>query len=307
MFADRVLEAVDQKQSFLVVGIDPSLERLPQAMLREAEVAGGSALKVAERALTQFGTELVQATASYAVAVKPQLAFFERYGSYGMRAFETIVRVAKEHGLLVIADGKRNDIGSTAEAYAAAYLEDGPLAVDALTVNAYLGSDGIGPFLKRCKANGRGVFILVKTSNPSSGEFQDAIVDRQPLYERMGLAVQAWNEPIGARGFGAAGAVVGATYPDQLAEMRRVMPNALFLVPGYGAQGGTADDVVPAFNEQGYGGLINSSRGIMYAYDQFPEMGVGEAQAKAAQEARNAINVALRKAGRLPRAFGGRS
>lgn len=304
MFADRLFDAVDRKQSALVVGIDPSLERLPKALLQEAEAAGGNALEVAGRALTRFGIELIEATAEYAAAVKPQLAYFERYGSYGLRAFEQIVAAARSAGLIVIADGKRNDIGSTADAYAAAYLEDGPLAVDALTVNAYLGEDGVTPFIARCRENGRGIFVLVKTSNPSSGQFQDRLIDSSPLYEWVGRAVEAWNTEVGVRGFGPVGAVVGATYPGELAKLRQLMPRTPFLVPGYGAQGGTAQDVVPAFDDTGYGALINSSRAIMYAYEKEPDLSRQEAQARAAEQARDAINGALQEAGKLPPTWG---
>lgn len=302
-FADRVLDAIDEKGSALVVGVDPTVERLPSTLLQEAEVAGGTRLDIIERALTRFGVDLVRATAPYAVAIKPQLAFFEIYGSQGMRALERIIQEARAEGLLVIADGKRNDIGSTAEGYATAYLGgEGPLAVDALTVNAYLGSDGIEPFLSRCERNGCGIFVLVKTSNPSSGEFQDLEVDGTPLYERVARAVHAWGGQPNARGYTHVGAVVGATYPAQLAALRESMPHALFLVPGYGAQGGTADDVVPAFDiETGYGALINSSRQIMYAYEA--ANGAGEpytvAQAAAAKAARDAICSALDRARRL--------
>lgn len=304
MFADRLLDAMDRKRSALVVGIDPSLERLPRALVAEAEAAGGSGLEVAEHALTRFGIELIEATAQYAAAVKPQLAYFERYGSYGLRAFERIVAEARAAGLIVIADGKRNDIGSTAEAYASAYLEQGPLAVDALTINAYLGEDGVAPFVARCKENDRGVFVLVKTSNPSSGQFQDLTVAGSPLYEVVGRTVEGWNNETGVRGFGSVGAVVGATYPEELARLRDLMPHTLFLVPGFGAQGGTAADVVPAFNAQGYGALINSSRAIMYAFEKDPGSSVQEAQARAAKDARDAINSVLEQAGKLPTAWG---
>lgn len=304
MFADRLLDAIDRKRSFLVVGIDPALERLPKELLQEAEAAGGDRWEVAERAITRFGIELIAATAEYAVAIKPQLAYFERYGWRGLRAFERIVQEARASGLLVIADGKRNDIGSTAEAYAEAYLGDAPFAVDALTVNAYLGKDGVEPFISRGEASGRGLFVLVKTSNPSSGELQDLVAEGERLYIRVGRAVQGWNLPPGKRGFGSVGAVVGATYPEQLAELRRLMPNTLFLVPGFGAQGGTATDVVGAFDsDTGYGGLINSSRAIMYAYEANPGMERTAAQGEAARQARDAINAALEAAGRLPKAF----
>ena len=290
-----------------MVGIDPSLERLPREILQQAEAAGGTYLEVAERALTCFGLELIEATADYAVAVKPQLAYFERYGSHGLRALERIVAAARAKDLIVIADGKRNDIGSTAEAYATAYLEDGPLAADALSVNPYLGEDGIKPFIARCRDRGRGIFVLVKTSNPSSGRFQDLVAAGRPVFEHVGLAVESWNDEKGDRGFGAVGAVVGATYPEELARLRSLMPSTLFLVPGFGAQGAAARDVVPAFDEQGYGALINSSRAIMYAYEKAPHLRPHEAQARAAQEARAAINRALDEGGKLPAAWGGKA
>lgn len=305
MFADRVLAAVNKKQSALVVGIDPALERLPASLLNEARRGGGGTYAAAGRALSRFGIELLHAAAPYAVAIKPQLAYFERYGSYGLQALEEIVAAARAAGLLVIADGKRNDIGSTAEAYAAAYLgDDSPLAVDALTVNAYLGSDGVEPFLQLCRKNGRGIFVLVKTSNPSSGQFQDLKLEDEPLYRHVARAVETWTQPVGAGGYGVCGAVVGATYPRQLAELREAMPHAMFLVPGFGAQGGTADDVAAAFSpETGYGALINSSRAIMYAYEKKDDVPFTQAQADAARAARDAINEALDRSGRKPRAF----
>src|SRR5690625_1767772 len=173
-FADRLAAAIHEKNSVLMVGIDPRLDLFPASVLQAAEEAGGSRLEVAERALSKFGCDVVEAVGPYAVAVKPQLAYFEPYGSYGLRAYEVIVAAARKAGLLVVADGKRNDIGSTAEAYAAAFLgEESPLAADAVTVNAYLGDDGIEPFLAQARQHGKGIFALVKTSNPSSGQFQD--------------------------------------------------------------------------------------------------------------------------------------
>lgn len=306
MFPDKVIKSIDAKQSALVVGIDPSWDRLPLSLRAAAEQRGGSKPEQVGWALARFGIDLLHATADHAAAIKPQLAYFERYGSAGMQALEEIIREAKQCGMLVIADGKRNDIGSTAEAYADAYLGmDGPLAVDALTINAYLGSDGVMPFLHKCKENGKGVFILVKTSNPSSGEFQDVSVNGEPLYETVGQAVNRWNDTVGAAGFGPAGAVIGATYPKQLEQLRALMPKSIFLVPGFGAQGGTAADVVPAFcRKSGYGALINSSRGIMYAYEQNKTAATPQdAQRQAAMDASAAINEALQQAGRLPASF----
>ena len=239
--------------------------------------------------MKRFGCDIVEAVAPYAVAVKPQLAYFEPYGSYGLRAYETIVAAAREAGLLVVADGKRNDIGSTAEAYAAAFLgEESPLAADAVTVNAYLGEDGVAPFLALAREHGKGIFVLVKTSNPSSGQFQDLVADGRPIYEHVAAAVEQWSTPVGESGYGPAGAVVGATYPEQLRQLRTAMPHAVFLVPGFGAQGGTADDVVGAFDENGLGAVVNSSRQVIFAYRDAGWQGADyrEAQAAAACTAR---------------------
>lgn len=302
-FADRLAAAIREKNSVLMVGIDPRLDLLPPSVLWAAEEAGGSFLEVAERALTQFGLDIVEAVAPFAVAVKPQLAYFEPYGSYGMRAYETIVAAAREAGLLVVADGKRNDIGSTAEAYAAAFLgEASPLTADAVTVNAYLGDDGVEPFLLQAREHGKGIFVLVKTSNPSSGQFQDLVAAGRPIYEHVAAAVEHWSTPIGESGYGPAGAVVGATYPEQLGQLRASMPHAVFLVPGFGAQGGTADDVVGAFDENGLGAVVNSSRQVIFAYRNAEWQGVDhrEAQAAAARTARDQLNEALQRAGRGP-------
>lgn len=302
-FVQRLHAAIDAKRSVLVAGIDPTLERLPQSMLREAELAGGSQGEIACRALTAFGEALVEAVAPYAVGVKPQLAYFEQYGAHGLLACERIAARAKAAGLLVIADGKRNDIGSTAEAYAEAYLgESSAMTTDALTVNPYLGGDGIEPFIERCRRFGKGIFVLVRTSNPSAGDFQDLVSQGRAVYRHVAEAVARWGRT--DAGFGPVGAVVGATYPRQLSELRQVMPNAVFLVPGFGAQGGTADDVVGAFDPQtGYGAIVNSSRQIMYAYQGNETMTPQEAQAQAAMQARDALNAALRRAGRLPQSF----
>jgi orotidine-5'-phosphate decarboxylase len=208
--------------------------------------------------------------------VKPQLAFYERYGLAGMQAYAQTVRYAHDAGLLVIADGKRNDIGPTAVGYAEAFLGPiqvfeqivpGDFEVDALTVNAFLGSDGITPFIDQARQYGRGLFVLVKTSNASSSELQDMAVSGQPLYEHLGQLVEVWGAPSrGHYGYSAVGAVVGATYPQQARALRALMPHTIFLVPGYGAQGATAADVVGCFDAHGYGAIINASRSILFAF-----------------------------------------
>lgn len=302
-FADRLVAAIRDKNSVLMVGIDPRLELLPPEVLRAAEEPGGSSLEIAERALTRFGCDIIEAVAPYAVAVKPQLAYFEPYGSHGLRAYEAVVAAARKAGLLVVADGKRNDIGPTAEAYAAAFLgAESPMAADAVTVNPYLGEDGVEPFLSLAREYGKGIFVLVKTSNPSSGQFQDLVADGRPIYEHVAAAVERWSTPHGESGYGPAGAVVGATYPEQLRQLRTAMPHAVFLVPGFGAQGGTADDVVGAFDENGLGAVVNSSRQVIFAYRDAGWQGTDyrEALAAAARTARDQLNAALQRAGRGP-------
>ena len=244
------------------------------------------------------------------MAVKPQVAFYEQYGPWGMHALVQTVEYAQAQGLLVIADAKRNDIGSTAEAYAQAYLgglaaADVPvwsLRTDAVTINAYLGSDGVQPFVQAAKAAAAGVFVLVKTSNPSSGELQDRLLDGEPLAARMARWVDRWGADLrGEAGYSSLGAVVGATYPEQAAGLRQLMPRAIFLVPGYGAQGGSAADVAPMFNADGRGAIVNSSRGIIFAYQRLSEYGperYADAARAAAILARDDINRALREAGK---------
>ncbi len=233
------------------------------------------------RALGLFSGELLEVVGSLVPVVKFQAAFYERYGPEGYAALSTAAKKAQEMGLIVILDAKRNDIGSTAEAYAQAYLggdtpdgqggegRESAWGADSLTINAYLGRDGVEPFLRVAREHGRGVFVLVRTSNPSAGEFQDLIAAGRPLYRHVAERVVEWAAPDrGESGYSLTGAVVGATYPEQLAELREAMPGVIFLVPGYGAQGGTATDVAPAFDEQGLGAVVNSSRGITFAFEK---------------------------------------
>ena len=218
---------------------------------------------------------MVDVVASQVPAVKFQAAYYEAYGPEGLSALHATAASARSKGLIVLIDGKRNDIGSTAEAYARAYLGRVPVGdrtepsweADALTVNPYLGSDGIAPFIATAEAEGKGLFVLVRTSNPSAGEFQDLVADGRPLYRHVAEHLARWAEPVrGASGYSLVGAVVGATYPEELAELRGAMPGVPFLVPGYGAQGGTAADVAAAFDANGLGAIVNNSRGLTFAY-----------------------------------------
>jgi orotidine-5'-phosphate decarboxylase len=226
-------------------------------------------------AIAKFNEEIIDAVCDLVPVVKPQIAFYEQFGIEGLNALKVSIEYAREKGLLVLMDAKRNDIGSTAAAYASAYLsKGGDFESDALTVTPYLGSDGIKPFVKLCQENEKGLFILLKTSNPSSGEVQDLILEGgYPLYAQMASLIASWGEDtIGQQGFSNIGSVVGATYPGEAEWLRMRLPNQIFLVPGYGAQGGGAKDVLPCFNENKEGALVNSSRGILYAYKNRPEL-----------------------------------
>jgi orotidine-5'-phosphate decarboxylase len=272
-FGDRLVAAVRRARTPVLVGIDPRPERLPAGFLgRFSNDRAGVAM-----ALAKFGRGLVDVVANWVPAVKFQAAYYEAYGPEGMQALFESVRYAQGRGLVAIVDGKRNDIGSTSEAYARAYL--GRVSVggrleacwdtDSLTINPYLGSDGVRPFLTQAENEGKGVFILVRTSNPSAVEFQDLVAEGRPIYRHVAERVAEWAAPMrGATGYSLVGAVVGATYPEELVELRQALPGVLFLVPGYGAQGGKARDVAGAFDADGLGALVNSSRGVIYAYER---------------------------------------
>jgi len=270
-FADRVGDAVERKRSQLVVGLDPVVDLLPVELRGEAQ--GGRA--AAAGAVERFCKGIVDAVAPYVVAVKPQSAFFEALGSDGWRALEAVSAYARDAGLLVIADGKRCDIGSTARAYAAAFLEprggDPPLA-DALTVSPYLGEDSIDPFLAACRRDGAGLFLLVRTSNAGAAELQDAaLADGRPVWRHVADLVDTWGEDlVGARGLSSVGAVVGATVPRVIGDARRAMPRAIILLPGVGAQGATPADVARAFTSGPASALVNASRSVIYAYRDAP-------------------------------------
>ena len=303
-FADRLCAAIDARGSAVVVGLDPRPDSLPPRLLADCRDALGETTQAVAEALWRFNRGIIDAVHDVVPAVKPQLAFYERYGVAGLKTYARTAQHAKEAGLLVIADGKRNDIGSTAGAYAEAFLgSPGDFTADALTVNPFLGRDGIQPFVDCARQHGRGVFVLVKTSNPSAGDLQDMQVGGQPLYEHLGRLVESWGASNrGQSGYSAVGAVVGATWPEQAARLRALMPHTLFLVPGYGAQGATAADVAPCFDTNGHGALINASRSIIFAWraepyaNRYRDIDFGAAAREAAQHMNDAIRDALRRA-----------
>ena len=263
-------EKINAKKNPTVMGLDPKLEYVPKYIIDEAVNKFGGTKKAAGEALFLFNKGLIDACFDLIPAVKPQSAYYEMYGLDGIEALYKTVEYAKSKDLYVILDGKRNDIGATAEAYSAAYLGETDifgdsqkiLDADCLTVNPYLGIDGVQPFIDNCVKFDKSIFVLVKTSNKSSGDFQDIIVDNRPFYEKVAQKVLEWGNPDNI------GAVIGATYPEQLNDLRKMMKNTFFLVPGFGAQGGAADDVKPAFDENGEGAIVNSSRAVMCAYQK---------------------------------------
>ncbi|MFP4186132.1 MAG: orotidine-5'-phosphate decarboxylase [Thermoplasmata archaeon] len=311
--ADRLLDAIDEKKNPSVVGLDPRLWRIPDHLKERAKKETDDPFKAAGETIFEFNKGIIDGVSDIVPAVKPQVAFYEKYGVEGIRAFKKTIEYAREKGLIVVEDVKRNDIGSTAEAYASAHLgevdmiEGNALSFDGdiVTVNPYLGSDGIEPFVEVCEEYGKGIFILDKTSNPSSSELQDLTTESgKKIYEVMAELIDGWGEGlIGERGYSSVGVVVGATYPEEAERLREIMENNLFLVPGYGSQGGTADDVIPCFNDDGYGAIVNSSRGIDYAYEDDEEFGPKEfdkASRKAALEMKDDIMRSLEKGGKVP-------
>jgi orotidine-5'-phosphate decarboxylase len=280
-FIDRLLEAQRTKRTIAVLGVDPQLDTRSMRGLPEGYD------------LARFCCEVIEACASAVVAIKPQLAFFEARGIDGMRALVEVLKLARSLALVTIADAKRGDIGSTSAAYAEAFLGDGDFACDAITVNPYLGSDALAPFVARVRT-GRGLFVLVKTSNPSSGEFQDRLAPDRPLWEMVAERVHGWGSDfIGAHDLTPVGAVVGATYPDHARRARELMPNSVILVPGYGAQGASAGDAVAAARSDGRGVIVNASRSLMYAFRAQAGTRPAEAAALAATAMRDELNRAL--------------
>ncbi len=273
---NKLIQNIKKTNAPIVVGLDPMLNYIPEHVQKKAFAEYGETLEGAAEAIWQFNKEIVDKTYDLIPAVKPQIAMYEQFGIPGLVAFKKTVDYCKEKGLVVIGDIKRGDIGSTSAAYAVGHVgrvQVGskiyvPFDEDFVTVNPYLGSDGVNPFIKVCKEENKGIFVLVKTSNPSSGEFQDQLVNGKPLYEMVGEKVAAWGAEHMGDDYSYVGAVVGATYPEMGKVLRKVMPKTYILVPGYGAQGGKGKDLVHFFNEDGLGAIVNSSRGIIAAYKQ---------------------------------------
>ena len=273
---NKLISNIRKTNAPIVVGLDPMLNYIPEHIQKKAFAEFGETLEGAAEAIWQYNKGIVDATCDLIPAVKPQIAMYEQFGIPGLIAYKKTVEYCKSKDLVVIGDIKRGDIGSTSAAYAVGHL--GQVQVgskkyagfdeDFATVNPYLGSDGVKPFMDVCKEEKKGIFVLVKTSNPSSGEFQDRVIDGRPLYELVGEKFAQWGDELMGDGYSYVGAVVGATYPEMGKVLRKIMPKTFILVPGYGAQGGKGADLVHFFNEDGLGAIVNSSRGIIAAYKQ---------------------------------------
>lgn len=273
---NKLISNIRKTNAPIVVGLDPMLNYIPEHIQKKAFAEFGETLEGAAEAIWQYNKGIVDATCDLIPAVKPQIAMYEQFGIPGLIAYKKTVEYCKSKDLVVIGDIKRGDIGSTSAAYAVGHLGQAQVGSkkyagfdeDFATVNPYLGSDGVKPFMDVCKEEKKGIFVLVKTSNPSSGEFQDRVIDGRPLYELVGEKVAQWGDELMGDGYSYVGAVVGATYPEMGKVLRKIMPKTFILVPGYGAQGGKGADLVHFFNEDGLGAIVNSSRGIIAAYKQ---------------------------------------
>lgn len=305
---DNLIDKIKQMNNPTVIGLDPRYDILPECIKKKypetVEGACGGFL--------EFNKALIDATCDIIPAVKPQIAFYEMFGIEGMKVFDATCKYAKEKGMIVIADMKRGDIGTTAQAYSNAAIGKTPIGainhsifdVEFVTVNPYLGTDGVKPFVEDCAKYGKGIFILVKTSNKSSGEVQDLKTeDGEELYKKIAKLVNEWGKDlVGKYGYSSISAVVGATYPKQLQELRELMPHGYFLIPGYGAQGGKAEDIAYGFDENGLGGIVNASRSLMCAYksdrwkDQFAEEDYAQATRAEAIRMRDELNSYIKKA-----------
>ncbi|MBQ3795260.1 MAG: orotidine-5'-phosphate decarboxylase [Butyrivibrio sp.] len=303
----KLIDKIVATNAPIVVGLDPKLDFVPEAMKKRCFEEKGENLEGAAEAFWQFNKEIIDHIYDIVPAVKPQIAMYEELGIPGLITFKKTVEYCKEKGLIVIGDIKRGDIGSTSESYAVGHLGSVKIGEktfrgfeeDFATVNPYLGSDGVKPFINVCNKEDKGIFVLVKTSNPSSGEFQDRLIDGRPLYELVGEQVEKWGLESMDGSYSNVGAVVGATYPEMGKILRDIMPHAYILVPGYGAQGGKGKDLVHFFNKDGLGAIVNSSRGIIAAwkneaYKEFADGRVGEAARAAALDMKTDIESALK-------------
>ncbi len=287
---DRLIEKIDEMGNPTVAGLDTRIEFLPESLRKTATTGDGIS-----KALIEYNCGLIDALKDIVPAVKIQSAYYEMYAHYGIYAMYTTAAYAVKNGMIVMADVKRNDIGATAEAYAAAYL--GATGYDYITVNPYPGSDGIMPFVQKCAENDRGIFVLARMSNPSAAQLQNLVADGEPLYMRVGKLIKEWgNGLIGKHGYSAVGAVVGATNPEEARELRKNLDTVFFLVPGYGAQGGKGETAAAAFDENGGGAIVNNSRGIIAAHmtDKYKGMAYDKAARAAAIDMRLDLENALK-------------
>lgn len=310
MFVNNLIKGIKEKKSPVVVGLDPRIQLIPDIVKDKYFEKYGKTFKAAAEAILEFNKEIIDNVCDIVSAVKPQIAFYEQYGIEGLKAYNETCKYASEKGLLIIGDIKRGDIGSTSKAYSNAHL--GKTEVegecleafysDSITVNPYLGDDCLKEFVGDIEKYKKGMFVLVKTSNPSSSQLQDLVVEGKKIYEKVAQMVDDWSKQyIGEWGYSSIGAVVGATYPEEAKNLRKLMPSSYFLVPGYGAQGGTAEDVIHCFNKDGLGAIVNSSRGILYAYnkeEKWTEENYGKAAREAAIKMRDDINITLEKHGK---------
>ncbi|MBU2512182.1 orotidine-5'-phosphate decarboxylase [bacterium] len=316
LIVDKLISRIDEKSCPIVVGLDPLIEGIPEHIKNQAIAEHGNTLQGAAEALFQFNRELLEILNPIIPAVKLQMACYELYGQWGIEVFNRTVILAKSMGFVVIDDSKRNDIGSSASLYAVGHLGNTPLIegvdnsikADFLTINPFLGNDSITPFVEQATLNNKGLFILVRTSNPSAKQYQTATIGGLPLYEVIAGDVQSLaKEHPGENRYSSIGAVVGATCDEEVNTLRELMPNVFFLMPGYGAQGGTADQVVTAFQNDGYGAIVNSSRGIIFAYRQpmfkedYPGRKWKQASLLAANLMRDDLLRSLKQAGKLPK------
>jgi len=305
----QLADKIRQTHAPVCIGLDPMLDYIPEHILKKAFDDFGETLLGAAEAVWQYNRAIIDAVYDLIPSVKPQIAMYEQFGIEGLKAFQKTIDYCHEKGLLVIGDIKRGDIGSTSAAYAAGHLGKVKIGSKAFagfgedfaTVNPYLGTDGVKPFLDVCKEEKKGIFILVKTSNPSSGEFQDRLIDGRPLYEWVGEKVNEWGSGCMGDNYSYVGAVVGATYPEMGKTLRKIMPKSFILVPGYGAQGGKGSDLAHFFNDDGLGAVVNSSRGIIAAYKQekyqkFGSENFAEASRAAAKDMIEDIDKALQAA-----------